>query len=85
MDKAKNKLIEKFTTDKTDLENILGQPIVEANSLASINGITYSDTSTGTCPIVVTRTYTVTDICDNSASVSRVFNIKDTLLEDSNE
>ncbi|SNR79314.1 SprB repeat-containing protein, partial [Lutibacter agarilyticus] len=62
---------------RQDIENILGEPIVEGNTLP-IDGITYIDTSTGTCPIVVTRTYTVKDICNNSAIVSREFNINDT-------
>jgi len=31
----------------------------------------------GTCPIVVTRTFTVTDLCDNTAQAQQTINIDD--------
>ena len=34
-------------------------------------------TSTGTCPLVVTRTYTITDACGNSATVTQTINVDD--------
>ncbi len=40
--------------------------------------ITSSDTSSGTCPIVVTRTYTITDACNNFETVTQTININDT-------
>ncbi|MEZ4856144.1 MAG: hypothetical protein R2812_06695 [Gelidibacter sp.] len=33
----------------------------------NVASITYSDSSTGTCPIIVTRTYTITDSCGQNA------------------
>ncbi|MFH1118384.1 MAG: PKD-like domain-containing protein, partial [Bacteroidota bacterium] len=35
-------------------------------------------TPNGTCPIVVVRTYTVTDHCGNNSSITQTFNIDDT-------
>ena len=39
--------------------------------------VTSSDVSSGNCPIVVTRTYRVTDACGNFREVSQVFNVDD--------
>ena len=39
--------------------------------------VTYAQTSTGSCPIVITRTYTVTDLCGNSATVSQTIKVDD--------
>jgi hypothetical protein len=39
--------------------------------------VTSSQTSTGTCPLVITRTYVITDACGNSASVNHTINIDD--------
>jgi hypothetical protein len=32
----------------------------------------------GTCPLVVTRTYTITDACGNAATVTQTISIDDT-------
>jgi len=40
--------------------------------------VSYSDASAGTCPIVITRTYTVTDLCDNSVQIVHTINVDDT-------
>jgi hypothetical protein len=40
--------------------------------------VTHSDTPSGTCPIVVTRTYTITDECGNESEISQTINIDDT-------
>ena len=37
--------------------------------------VSHSDASSGTCPIVVTRTYTVKDKCNNSSTVKQTINI----------
>ena len=38
-----------------------------------------SDASAGTCPVVITRTYTVTDACDNtSVNIVHTINVDDT-------
>src|SRR5205085_1584196 len=39
--------------------------------------VTSTTTSTGTCPIVVTRTYIVTDACLNSAVTVQIINVDD--------
>ena len=37
-----------------------------------------SDAAAGTCPIVVTRTYTVTDACGNFSTYNQTINVDDT-------
>ena len=46
---------------------------------AALNpNVTYVDATSGTCPIVVTRTYMVKDVCNNESTVNQVFNVEDT-------
>ncbi|AUP77204.1 gliding motility-associated C-terminal domain-containing protein [Flavivirga eckloniae] len=40
--------------------------------------VTNSDSAAGTCPIVVTRTYTITDACNNSVTATQIINVNDT-------
>ncbi|WP_186757002.1 beta strand repeat-containing protein, partial [Echinicola salinicaeni] len=51
-----------------------GGSIIEEN----IASITYQDSFSGTCPIVVTRTFTVTDNCGLSDTEIQLININDT-------
>jgi len=62
------------TIDLTTFQSV-GGTITDDSSISSIS---YIDTQTGTCPIVVTRTFTVLDACNNSASISKTFTIDDT-------
>ncbi len=40
--------------------------------------VSHSDASIGTCPIVITRTYTVTDECGNAVNIVQTINVEDT-------
>ncbi|MFV9552648.1 hypothetical protein, partial [Algibacter sp. PT7-4] len=40
--------------------------------------VTNSDSASGTCPLVVTRTYTITDACGNAVNASQTINVEDT-------
>jgi len=40
--------------------------------------VTSSDASSGTCPVVITRTYNITDGCGNTPSVTQTINVDDT-------
>jgi hypothetical protein len=40
--------------------------------------VTSTETSAGTCPIVITRIYTITDACGNASTVSQTLNVDDT-------
>ena len=43
-----------------------------------ITSFTYADTQTGTCPIVVTRTFTATDACGHVSTCEQTINVNDT-------
>jgi protocatechuate 3,4-dioxygenase beta subunit len=56
----------------------LGLSIAD-NCVADANlVVTSSDATSGTCPIVLTRTYTVTDACGNSSTAVQTINVDDT-------
>ncbi|MDX1408932.1 MAG: hypothetical protein R3330_12380, partial [Saprospiraceae bacterium] len=44
----------------------------------SIASVTYVDVTAGTCPIVVTRTWTITDQCGNTSTCNQIINVNDT-------
>jgi large repetitive protein len=62
------------TIDLITLQNAGGT----ATDDSTITSITYQDATSGSCPILVTRTFTVTDACNNSASIQKIFTIEDT-------
>ena len=41
--------------------------------------VTSNDISSGTCPIVIIRTYTVADACGNSSTITQTFRVGDTI------
>ena len=55
-----------------------GITINDACTAKASLAVTSSQTFTGTCPIVITRTYIVKDACGNSVTITHKINIKDT-------
>ncbi len=49
-----------------------------ASDNCNIASVTYQDSQTGSCPIVVTRTWRITDDCSNTTTVNQTINIDDT-------
>ncbi|MGB4849574.1 MAG: hypothetical protein WBP41_16745, partial [Saprospiraceae bacterium] len=56
----------------------LGVQITDACSADASLTVTNTDVATGSCPIVVKRTYRVTDGCGNSSTTLAIINIADT-------
>jgi hypothetical protein len=54
-----------------------GLTITDACTADASLTVSSSQTSTGTCPLVITRTYIITDACGNSASVNQTINVDD--------
>jgi gliding motility-associated-like protein len=45
---------------------------------STISSVTYQDVQTGTCPKTITRTFRVTDNCNNTGTAVQVFTVRDT-------
>src|SRR5678810_1009562 len=54
-----------------------GITITDACTPDALLTVTSSQTSSGTCPLIITRTYVITDACGNSASVNQTINVDD--------
>ena len=54
-----------------------GVTITDACTADASLTVTHSDATSGTCPIVITRTYTVSDLCGNSATLLQTINVDD--------
>ncbi|HCE56073.1 MAG TPA: hypothetical protein DER05_14215, partial [Lutibacter sp.] len=66
-------------TTVTELEAITGNITVTDACTADANiTVSHSDGVSGSCPIVITRTYTVTDASGNASTVTHLINIADT-------
>ncbi|WP_406683657.1 gliding motility-associated C-terminal domain-containing protein [Seonamhaeicola sp. MEBiC1930] len=69
-------------TSVTELEALAGDLEISDTCTSDNNlDVNYSDSTSGSCPIVITRTYTVTDECDNtSLDVIHTINIAPTAI-----
>jgi hypothetical protein len=60
------------------LEALTGNPAISDNCTADASLVVSStQSSTGTCPIVITRTYTITDACGNFSTINHTINVDD--------
>jgi hypothetical protein len=60
------------------LEALTGNPAISDNCTADASlVVTATQTSTSTCPIVITRTYRVTDACGNFSTINHTINVDD--------
>ena len=59
----------------SELENTFGLAISDNCTADADLTVSYEDLSAGTCPIVVTRTYTVTDKCGNATQIAQTINV----------
>src|SRR5207249_3555639 len=50
-----------------------------ASDTCGLSSITYQDSKTGSCPIVVTRTFTAKDLCLNTTSKTQTIEIEDAI------
>ena len=55
-----------------------GITITDVCTADALLTVTHTDAAAGTCPIVITRTYTVTDACLNSVNIIHTINVDDT-------
>ncbi|MGD9494137.1 MAG: hypothetical protein AB7V36_12360, partial [Bacteroidales bacterium] len=55
----------------------MGITVTDACTADGSLTVTSAQTSAGTCPIVVTRTYTITDACGNASTVVHTINVDD--------
>ncbi|MBL7782537.1 MAG: right-handed parallel beta-helix repeat-containing protein [Saprospiraceae bacterium] len=58
----------------------LGLDISDACTSDANLTVSSSDAASGTCPVVVTRTYTIKDACLNSSTYQQVINVDDTTI-----
>ena len=56
---------------------LLGITVTDACTADAALVVTSAQTSAGTCPLVITRTYTITDACGNASTAVQTFNIDD--------
>ncbi|NLP57153.1 Ig-like domain-containing protein [Lutibacter sp. B1] len=71
--------VTEITISEAEYENYVGANTVSDNG--AISSITYKDeiTSTSSCPIIVTRTFTVIDTCGNITVVNQIITVQDSI------
>ncbi len=62
-------------SEEANFLGLMGASVTEACGYE----ITYIDVAAGTCPAVVTRTWTITDTCDNTAMDSQLISVGDAI------
>ena len=55
-----------------------GITITDICTVDALLTVTHTDAAAGTCPTVITRTYTITDACLNSVNIIQTINVDDT-------
>jgi len=67
------------TTTTASTEAVFEASPNNGNTLdnCAISSVTYSDVATGTCPIVVTRRWTVSDVCGNTSTCNQTITVRD--------
>ena len=63
------------SSSEAEFENGTNQGV--SSDACGITTVTYIDVANGTCPIVVTRTWTITDACGNSSTCDQTINVDD--------
>src|SRR5688572_16744338 len=64
------------SSTEAEFENATNQGV--SSDACGITAVTYIDVASMTCPIVVTRTWTLTDACGNATMCSQTINVDDT-------
>ena len=68
-------------TTVAQLEALPGNVVIsDAFTPKALLTVTHSDVVAGTCPIAITRTYTVTDACGNSVNITQNINVQDVIF-----
>ncbi|MCP4320878.1 MAG: T9SS type A sorting domain-containing protein, partial [Alteromonadales bacterium] len=68
-----------------EIENLAGNLAISDNCTDDVDlVVTSNDVENGTCPIVVTRTYTITDACGNKITQDATFTIVNSVKPDLN-
>jgi hypothetical protein len=65
------------SSSEAEFENGTNQGVASDN--CGITSVTYIDVAVGTCPTVVTRTWTITDACGNDMTCNQTINVDDTV------
>ena len=68
-----------YSTTQTSITPAKFLEILGTYTEPNLKTITYQDSQSGTCPIVITRTFRITDVCDYVGTDTQIITIKDTI------